>query len=130
MKHSLSVCAQVFLRLCSDNDIRSCAITTSLKNEKIVFSFCESLCRELNAMGETAVLFRAGEAVFGANDQLMFVFAPHPEQSVASFQACTKCEGVVFIEQYGVTKHKALDELVAFLREQEVPLLGTINLME
>lgn len=126
---TLEFSAQMLSKLCQQQKMASCAIVTSLKDTKLIFSFCESLCEEMSKSGPKTTLVRAdGQECPSGDGNLLMVFAPHPDQNMNSFRACSQCDGVVFVEQYGVTRHKDVDEIIEFLRNQNIHLLGVISL--
>lgn len=76
-----------------------------------------------------ATVVRAdGQEKASVDGELLLVFAPHPDRNMNSFRACSQCDGVVFVERYGVTRHKDVDEIIEFLRNQNINLLGVIGL--
>lgn len=76
-----------------------------------------------------ATVVRAdGQEKVSVDGELLLVFAPHPDHNMNSFRAFSQCDGVVFVERYGVTRHKDVDKITEFLRNQNINLLGVIGL--
>ena len=123
----ISLDAQVFIDLCEKNNLHSCAVVTSLRKEKIVLKFLEKFCAELNHLGKKTVLIK-NEEKEESMDEFRLCYAPHPHRVCEDYNACKNCDTVLMIEKYGDTQHYRFDEMIAFLKEYDIPCLGVIAL--
>ena len=130
VSNTLEFGAKMLLRLCKEKGLASCAVATSMKSSEKVYSFCEALRDEMQKSGKRVLVAKAGQTE-GEKQQsgdLLLVFAPQPELQMDSFRACSDCDATLLVEEYGVTSHRALDDLTEFLRNLNIDILGVIAL--
>lgn len=127
-EYDLELNAQLFLNLCIKNDISTCAVVTSLKKDVQIYNLCELLSKEMNRLGKkTAMCCEGIDFVKPLDDDILTLFfAPCPNKDIASFRMCQSCDSVVVIEKYGRTLHYSFEEMIHFLNEQNIDILGVI----
>lgn len=127
VKYSLPFAAHQLFGLLSRENIKTCAVVTTLKNTDKAERLCRLLCEESDAKAINAHFVNKEEPL---TDGISLVFLGHLLDDVTTIDRCVACDCAIFIEQYGVTAHKSFDEILDVLRVKNVRVLGVLPLIK
>lgn len=124
-KQSWSVLAQILLRRCEENGWNRISVTSSQMNHKEMQLICLKLEEAAETVGISLGISEQQDQQ--CDNALTLVLAHDVHHDPNAFQNCVSSDAVLLLEQYGVTKHKQMEELVQLLTMQDKAVLGAIG---
>lgn len=123
-RYSVQVVAQHILSQCQKQNCTHVAVLTSGAKDGFVAAVCQKITEQ--AQQNDIQLYLDTQNVKG-DAAVELTAVGNPNQDVRALRSCMQSDGVILIERYGVTRHKALEGMLEDLADQNIPVLGAIG---
>lgn len=125
-KQSWGVLAQILLRRCEEHGWHRISVTSSQMDSGAMHLICRELEDAAKTMGIALGVSEQKDQQCG--NALTLVLTNDVNHDPNAFQSCMSSDAVLLLEQYGVTKHRQLEDLVQLLTMQDKAVAGAIGI--
>lgn len=126
VKNSIAFTMEHLLAYIKENNIKTCGVVSTINKNKVVLNFLNAACENLKSKGQDASASLWNQE--NVSSELAFIYYDKMLEDYDCLSKLKNCDCVIFIEKYGVSKHKTIDEMLDILNIQGITPYGVIAL--
>lgn len=107
-----------------ENNVRTCAVVTTLKNPAAAQKALTDMVALLQEQGRAVVTADSFDKLPETAFESALVFAGNLNTNIGTLETVSRCDCVLLAEQYGTTTHRAFYEMTDILQLRHCNLIG------
>lgn len=124
VSESLQFNAYRMLNYMKDNNIKTCAVVTTLKNKRYVNELLNNILEFLAEKGENVGIVDSLNELENSKYENAFISTADICKDVDALEICKKSNGVLFFEEYGKSYNSNIYEAIETLKISDVKTIG------
>lgn len=124
ISESLQFNALRMLDYLKENNVKTCAVVTTLKNKEYVNKLLNNISTILQEQGESVGVANSLGELENAKYDNTFIFAVDICKDMNVLKTCKQSDGVLFFEEYGKSYHNNIYEAIEILKIRNIKTLG------